>query len=189
MLKHWSIPLVLLFCVGVTAWLANRLDPERGAPRKAASHEPDSYMKEFTRTAMDENGNIKNRLRATLMTHFPDDDSSELVSPRLEIYNGDAKPWNVTADRAWASAHHDVILLYGPVNAWRPDDVGGREVEVITSDVRVLPETKYAESEHPTTITTAESVTHGVGMRARLGINRLELLERVKSRYERKQRG
>ncbi|MGI0015718.1 MAG: LPS export ABC transporter periplasmic protein LptC, partial [Nitrososphaera sp.] len=127
---------------------------------------------------------LKNRIQADYIVHFPGDDSTKLLRPRLEIYNGNARPWHVTAERGWVNANHAVILLYGEVHVWRNDGKEERELEVITTNLRVLPKTEYAETNNAATIITPSSITNGIGMRANLGIERLELLSKIKSRYE-----
>jgi len=174
---------VLLALAGASAWLVYRLD--QSAPRAARpqSHEPDSYMEGFTRTAMDERGHVKTRLYAERMFHYPDDDSTRLARPRIEILD-DGPPWYAAAETGFVDAKGEVVLLHGEVRIWREDAAGGRAIEVITTRMRVLPTTRYAETDDPVTLVTPESVTHAVGMRGDLRFNRLELLKQVRSRYE-----
>jgi lipopolysaccharide export system protein LptC len=183
-LNRWSTIVVLLLLVGITSWLLIRLDKDNRITKAIGRHEPDSYMENFTRTEMDENGRLKSRLQANYMVHFSDDDSTELVRPRLEIYSGDTKPWQITAERGWVNANHEVILLYGEVYLWRNNSKEERELEMITTDLRVLPKTEYAETDNATTIITPLSITNAIGMRLDLGTDRLELLSRVRSRHE-----
>jgi len=176
--------LLLSLLVGGSAWLLDRL--EEDAPRVAAPqrHDPDWYMEDVTEHAMNAAGELERKLVAERMVHYPDDGSTELVRPRLELYNGDPEPWHVVADRGWVSAGNEVILLYGEVEIWRNHQDGGRELEVLTTDLRVLPEQQYAETDNAATIRTRTTVTQAVGMRARFAASRLELLQRVTSRYE-----
>ncbi|MCC7412448.1 MAG: LPS export ABC transporter periplasmic protein LptC [Gammaproteobacteria bacterium] len=174
----------LLAALVVTGWLLGRLDDGSGRGAVKVRHDPDWYMENFTQRAMDASGAIARRLSADFMVHYPDDDSSELVRPVLELYNEDPEPWRVIAERGWVGANGEVVLLYGSVEIWRNAPEGGREIEVLTRDLRVLPEEQYAESDHPTTIRKRMTVTHAVGMRADFGAKRLELLTKVRSRYD-----
>jgi lipopolysaccharide export system protein LptC len=181
--RHWSAALVLLALAGASAWLVDRIDQSEPRAARSESHEPDSYMEGFTRTAMDERGHVKTRLYADRMFHYPDDDSTRLARPRIEILD-DGPPWYAAAETGFVDAKGEVVLLHGEVRIWREDAAGGRAIEVITTRMRVLPTTRYAETDDPVTLMTPESVTHAVGMRGDLRFNRLELLKQVRSRYE-----
>jgi lipopolysaccharide export system protein LptC len=183
-LNRWTIIGVLLLLVGVTGGWLMRLEEKPKDAAKEVRHVPDSYMEDFTRTDMDENGLVKRRLRAEYMRHFPDDDSTELLRPRLEIYNGGSKPWYATAKKGWVSADNELIHLFGEVHIWSNDAQGRRKVEVITEELHAWPQIEYAETDKAATIITPASITHGIGLRVYLGSERLELLNEVKTHYE-----
>jgi lipopolysaccharide export system protein LptC len=172
-----------------TGWLVDRVDSTAPRPEEARRHDPDYYMENFSQLSMDPGGGLDNKLQAEFMVHYLDDDSSELVRPRLELYNDSRPPWIVVAERGWVSAGNEVILLYGPVEIWRNHADGEREVEVLTTNLRILADEDYAESDYPTTIRSRTTTTHAVGMRARFGKGHLELLERVRSRHHSEERG
>ena len=179
------ITMLVVVAFGVFSfWLLQDLEKDEVQTRTTLVHEPDYFLENVVRTTTGENGELRNILRATLVEHFPDDDSTELASPHLEIYNGAAEPWHVVAERGWISSGNDVVLLKGDVEIWRLGDGGRRAYEVITSELRVLPREQYAETDNPTIIVGAESVTHSIGMRANFAHSRLELVQRVRSRYE-----
>ena len=180
----WITAIVTLALGIFSFWLWQNLDEEEVALRQPDPHELDYYIEEMTRTTTGIEGELKNILRADLVEHFPDDDSTELASPHLEIYNGQVEPWHVVAERGWVSSGNDVVLLHGEVEIWRLGDEGQRIYQVITSELRVLPKEQYAETDNPTTIIGPSTVTHAIGMRANFAHDRLELLERVRSTHE-----
>jgi lipopolysaccharide export system protein LptC len=185
-LNRWYFPIAFAALAGLSFWLLREV--EQVAPEsQVASTVPDYYLHDMIRTVMDEEGATKYVLRASRVRHFAADDSTELESPKMEVYNGEAGafPWQVSAERGWVGRGGDVIMLYGHVEIWRLDASGEREIEVVTTGLRVLPADRYAESETPATISTPRSVTRSIGMRANLAHNRLELPNRVRSRYER----
>ena len=184
MIDRIVIVVLLLFVTGLTGWLLNKIDSDDIQTVAGLSHDPDYYMENFSQVSMDEFGNVERRLRASRMVHFPDDDSTELTDPKLEIHSAEkALPWHVKAERGWVSASNEVILLYGEVEIWRYQTNGERELEVPTEDLRILPDERYAETDNPATIKSHESVTHAVGMRADFRANRLELLRQVRSQH------
>jgi lipopolysaccharide export system protein LptC len=180
--ERWLVPLTLLMLVGTSTWWLSHLEKrEKRAGRGA--HEPDSFMEGLTRTTMDKNGRLKERLLADRMEHFPND-SAKLVRPHLELYNPKGIPWRVTADRGWVKANGKEALLKGQVRIWREDPAGRPEIEVFTSVLRVFREGEYADTKAPTTIKSPTSVSHGIGMRYYLKEERLILLSKVKTHYE-----
>ena len=76
------------------------------------------------------------------------------------------------------------MLLLGEVEIWREGESGQRELEILTQDLRVLPETQYGETDKPVVIRTPNSESKSVGMRAYLEKRRLELLSQVTTTYE-----
>ncbi|MEM7542215.1 MAG: LPS export ABC transporter periplasmic protein LptC [Pseudomonadota bacterium] len=183
-MRAW-IAAVALLALGVGSfWLWQALDEDEAVEIDLSGHDPDYFIEKMTRRVTGVGGELRSILRADLVTHYPDDDSTELESPHLEIYNGRPKPWHVIAERGWVASGNDVVLLHGEVEIWKNDDGGTRMYQVLTSELRVLPHEKYAETDNPATIIGPSSITHSVGMRANFARDRLELLERVRSRYE-----
>lgn len=183
-MPRWLLLTLLAAALVGSGWLLGRLDEPEPAPRRVVRHEPDYYLERFTELALGADGTPARRLQAARMVHYPDDDSSELAHPRLELYNAESEPWQVVAERGWVGESGEIVLLYGAVEIWRNDPHGGREIEVLTRDLRVLPEEQYAESDSPTTIRNRTTSTRGVGMRADLAAGRLELLSTVRSRHD-----
>lgn len=165
-------------------WLWQYLDEDAASTQPKQPHEPDYYIEDMVRNTLDETGAVANVLYADLVTHYPDDDSTELSNPRMEIYNGATDPWYVIAESGWVSSGNEVVLLHGEVEIWRLDEAGVRKFEVLTTELRVLPKEQYAETDDPATITSATTITKTIGMRANFAHDRLELLKQVKTRHE-----
>ena len=182
--SSWISALFFVALGALTFWIWQQLDEDQTPVAKAKDHEPDYYLEKMIRTSLDETGQVRNVLYADVVLHFPDDDSTELTKPRMEIYNGRSEPWYVIAESGWVSSGNEVVLLHGEVEIWRQGDAGVREFEVLTSELTILPEEKYAETDDPATITSPSTVTTSVGLRANFAHDRLELLDRVKSRHE-----
>lgn len=179
--------LPVLVAVGLAllsyAWLQRiaALDDGAGGP---LTRRPDYWMDGVSRTLLDANGEVEAVLDATRMTHYPDDDSTALEQPRLALYNGPGSPWRVNAESGWISGDGSVVRLDGAVEIFRLDADGRRRFEILTSDVRLLPRERYAETEAPAVMTGPSTQTHAIGLRANLSRNRLQLLNRVRTVYE-----
>lgn len=168
----------------LTFWLLEKLDDDDAARQLAAANQPDYFLEEMTRRTMNREGDLQSVLTAEKVTHFPLDDTTELAHPHMEIYNGGESPWQVVADRGLVKSDNEVILLQGRVEIWRVNARGVREYEILTSELRVFPKVQYAETDKMATIKGPATVTRTRGFRANFEHNRLELLERVRTRYD-----
>lgn len=188
-MNAWLTMLTVLGLGILSFWLLQNLEESERVARAPARHEPDYVIENMVRRTTGTAGELRNILRADRVEHFPDDDTTELASPHLEIYNGAAEPWHVIAERGWISAGNDVVLLHGEVEIWRYGASGERNYQVLTTELRVLPKEQYAETDNPTIIVSPSAVAHAIGMRANFAHDRVELINRVRSRYEGKPPG
>ena len=95
---QWIALVAMLVCAS-TFWVWRLLVDDENRPAPAGPHEPDYYLVDMVRHSMNKQGELQNVLIADRVYHYPDDDSTELARPRMEIYNDSASPWQVTAER------------------------------------------------------------------------------------------
>ncbi len=176
---------ILLVLVVASVWVTHDLESGDSDEAPSSRHAADFFVENFVATTMDENGRPRRRVTAEHMSHFPDTDTHELTRPYLEVFSEAQLPWNVTSERGWLSANGDVMLLLGEVHIWRNAADGTRSMDIKTSDLRVLPESEYGETDKPVTITTPRSQSRSIGMRAFLGKGRMEMLSQVRTIYDR----
>ncbi|MGI9335200.1 MAG: LPS export ABC transporter periplasmic protein LptC [Gammaproteobacteria bacterium] len=181
--QGWWPGAVLFVVAGASAWVLAELNRERNAPEGEPARVPDFYLNEFETVNHDEQGRLERRLRARHLAHFPESGASELEAPSVTLYQPDATPWRVESEHGWLSESGQVLLLLGEVHIWRNNAAGQRIMDVVTQDLRVMPEADYAETDEPVVITTPHSRTTGVGLRIYLKLGRMELLSDVKSTY------
>jgi lipopolysaccharide export system protein LptC len=182
--RPWIVAGVTALAGVASFWLWRQLDNDGTPDRLHPRHEPDYYLVEMVRRTMNREGGLQNVLTAEQVYHYPDNDTTELAHPHMEIYNGGENPWQVVADRGVVKADNEVIVLHGRVEIWRVDSDGLREFEILTSELRVFPKVLYAETDNTATIKGPSTVTKTRGFRANFEHNRLELLQQVRSRYE-----
>jgi lipopolysaccharide export system protein LptC len=176
---RWKIVIVLSLLAIGSAWLLNRLSDPGSTEISVLRHDPDNYMHDLTTLTMNQDGSLKNKLYADYMAHYPDDNTIELINPRLEIFRPEKPPTTITAEKGWVTEDNEVILLSGKTRLIQIDAEGIRELEIITSDVRVLMDQEYAETDKPATIIGKKITIKSTGMKAYIGENRLELLNNV----------
>ena len=147
---------------------------------------PDFYLEDFVQTVMDVSGQRKHRLSGKRLMHFPDTDTHELIDPLLQIFHQNRSLWHVRSERGWISSTGEEIILTGNVNAWRNDETGTKEIDARTSELRILTPLDYAETDRPVVIRNLRGQSNGVGMRAFMKEERIELLGRVKTIHHQK---
>ena len=182
--EKWKITLLLMIIAAFSYWALEKLTLDEVQQLNKLAHHPDYYMENFTTLTMNQDGTPKNRLNAIYMAHFPDDDTSELHEPELEIFQVDKPSIFVNADKGWVTSNNDVILLSGNVYLHQNNDLGALELEIIAEDARVLVDKKYAETDKPVTLIKNRTITNSVGMRAYMQEQRMEFLGNVQTTIE-----
>jgi len=190
---RWVTVFVLLLLLVLTSWIQDSLQEKEPVKIKDRG-EPDSIMWDFKRTDMNEKGLPKAKLEADLMKHYPLDDSVELERPVMEIYNEDrVLPWHITAESGWLSGDGEKLLLYGKVYIWRDEfhqkgensvHETAREIELITTDLKILLKEEYAETANFVMILSKHSKVTAVGLQANFQTRNLKLLKDVRGHYE-----
>ncbi len=181
MIRRLFILALLIGTAAGSAWLLKWLSEDPGGTTLVDRHIPDYYMEDFTTVTMKKDGKPKNKLSAVYMAHYPDDDATELLEPRMEIFREDALPLYITAEKGWVDGTGDVIRLHGVVKMWVYDEKGNPTLEVNTTGAKVLLNEEYAETEQYATIATKGSTITGTGIRAYLPERRLEVIKHEKT--------
>lgn len=185
--ERWKLISILLVIAGFSYWALDTLTEGDATKLNELAHYPDYYLENFTTLTMNEDGTPKNRLRAVYMSHYQDDNTSELHKPELEIFRVDRPSIMITADNGWVTSNNDVILLSGNVYLHQDDELGNLKVELIAEDARVLVDKKYAETDKAATFITKRTVTNSIGMRIYFQEQRMEFLSNVQTTVEPKQ--
>jgi lipopolysaccharide export system protein LptC len=150
-------------------------------------HSPDVFSNGYTKREMDESGKLKNKLTADTMVHYSDDGTTHLTNPLIFFYNAKTPPWLVRSENGELSADGKDLFLKGKVFVERAQAEGVRPLTINTSNVKVKPETSYAETVEWAELISASNRTAGVGMKMVFAEPiHLELLADVKGKYETK---
>lgn len=186
-MKNWSgqlFPITLLGIIAaLTFWLQAALTPEETRPDRALVHEPDAIAENFEVRRLDEQGQLKYRLNAPHLQHFPDDDSSEIRSPRLISYRQDTPPVTLTAGQAKITAQGKNVILTDKVEVVRAATTQSPALVARTATLHVLPDAGTAQTDQPVEISQGASWVTGVGARIDNNASTFELLSQVRGQY------
>jgi len=118
-MKDWTIasfPLaILLSLAALTFWLRQAIQLPEILPADKTQHVPDTIIEQFRAITLDVKGRPLHRLEAAKLLHFPDDDTIEILSPRLHYTEEDQPPLTMSAQRGTMTGEGDRIDLHEDV--------------------------------------------------------------------------
>jgi lipopolysaccharide export system protein LptC len=120
------LPIILMGVLAMgTYWLA-RNTPTAGLAegQRAATHEPDYFMRDFSVKTFDEMGRLKSQVFGSEARHYPDTDTMEIDNPRIRSFNTRGELTVATARRAISNADGSEVQLIGDAVVMR-DARGG----------------------------------------------------------------
>jgi len=179
--------LYLLIIAVMSWWLVKLTGIDELGRKEVPAHSPDYFSKGYTKWEMSELGRPKTKLTADEMIHYSDDSTTHLANPVMFFYNEETPPWIVKSETGVLSADGKDLLLTGKVYVDRAAGEGVRELKIFTSNLKVKPETSYAETDAWAELISLPNWTTGIGMKLTfVDPIHLELLSNVKGNYETK---
>jgi len=139
---------------GGSYWLAERARLADAAAHKP-THDPDYFAEHFALTRMDENGTALYATSADKLFHFPDDDSTTMVSPVMTSSRADRPHTHIRADSGVSTSDADEVRLSGDVRILRDATDTDAALEARTSFLLMIPDDDIARTDRPV------QVTHG----------------------------
>lgn len=176
-------PLLLLAVLaGLSFWLDQAV--QQGAKGNGSErHDPDYIVEKIVAHRMDANGDVKHTLYAERMTHYPDDDSTHLVTPRF-ISNASARaPMSITSRTARVSSGGEHIYFETDVRATRAAYDDKSEMVMETSFLHVTPDDHIARTDRPVTVSDAHTVARAIGLELNSETRTVKFLSQFRGTY------
>jgi lipopolysaccharide export system protein LptC len=139
---------------------------------------PDSFVSGMHLDVMDTNGQLRYRVTADSMTHYPNREVLQLQRPLIDLQQHNGNSWRISAETGETTDTGELIRLLGDVDI-RRSGVSG-PLQVRTRDLLVQPEQAYATTDNAATITAPGHRVDSVGLEADLDNSTLELRSRVR---------
>lgn len=171
---------------GLTMWLEHAVQAPARAVPNTLEHDPDFIVERFTATSLDKSGRPESRLTARRMTHYPDDETTELEEPRLVQYREQGPPVRISAERGTVTKDGEEVRLYGSVLVVRDGTKGRPPLNMETTYLQVFPKQDIARTPEAVVITEGESRLTGVGMDYNTKTRELELKAKVNGTFARR---
>lgn len=159
------LPLILAgLLAGVSYWLELASRAPAGANDGKSRHDPDYFVENFEVRRFDPEGKLQHTLFASLMRHYPDDDTTVVLAPDLTYHR--VPPTRVTAREAHISSEGKHVQLIDDVRIVRGAAGGKPETVLTTARLDVVPDDETASNNVPVTITQGLSRINGSALRA-----------------------
>ncbi len=180
-------PLALLALLALlTFWIQRTVQPP--APKLDGSnrHDPDYILNNLVTTKTDAKGNLRYKLIASEMRHYPDNDSTELQYPHFTRY-ATGKPYTqIEGQRGFVSSDGENIQFMDNVKVVRQAFKDRGEMVVLTEFLNLEPKKDLVTTDRPVVITQApKTVIHAIGMVYDKKRQTVKLLNNVQVHYER----
>jgi lipopolysaccharide export system protein LptC len=143
-------------------------------------------LNNFVTTKTDTLGNVRYRLVASEMKHYPDDDSTELQHPHLTRYDPGKPSTEIEGQRGFVSSNGENVQFLDSVKVVRQASKDRGEMVVLTEFLDVMPKKDLVTTDRPVVITQApKTVIHATGMVYDKKQQTVKLLKNVRVHYER----
>ena len=116
------MPLLLMSALTLmTFWLVKKnTPPESSMLERIRLHEPDYIIKNGTLSALNEQGNTKYRILGNKVTHYDDDASIDIDTPRIRLFQPDKAPVTVKSNTGHLDGDLTILELFDNASIFRP---------------------------------------------------------------------
>lgn len=148
---------ILTLLAGVSVWLDRVTQQETVVKTDKTRHEPDFTADKLTVRRFDINGKTQYILVADRMVHYGDDESTELIRPRLDYLNR-PEPVRMESEFATVSKDGETVVMTDKVFLRRAATAGKPESTLRTQRMTVWPDDERMRTEAPVTLTQGTTV-------------------------------
>lgn len=177
-------PVALMLALALLTFYLERAVREEQVNPALRRHDPDYVVSNFTSTTYNRDGAPLTVLSAAKMVHYPDDDSTELLAPRV-VQTKPAEPrLSVSAERGSLSGNGEEIFLYDNVVLLRDAAADRPPARLTTSFLHLLRDRSLARTDREVTIVEDRRSLSGRGMEYNNDTRQFNLHADVRGRFE-----
>ena len=176
-------PLALMLALALLTFYLERTVREDELPSAARRHDPDYYVVDFTTTTYTNRGAVESVMSAQRMVHYPDDETTDLVEPRVLQSRPNEPRYTVRAERGQLSRDGDEIFLYGDVLLVRDASSERPEARMTTEFLHVLRDRSLVRTDRLVKIVEGGRSLSGRGMEYNNDTRELLLRHDVVARF------
>lgn len=177
-------PVILMLGLALaTLWLERLVQLPDANKSATKRHEPDYIVHGFTVTRMDAQGHPQSSLTARTMTHFADDESTELVDPHFVQRTVGKPQLDVTSKRGKLSKDGETIWLNDDVVGVRAADGDQLPLRMETTAMEIDPRKETGKTNELVVLTQGTRRLEGVGMDVDAKARVFEFRSQVRGSY------
>lgn len=150
------LPVVLMGLLALASWWLVRNAPTASlqAPARAPEHEADYFMKNFAVKSFDAAGQMTSQLQGQMARHYPDTDTLEIDSVKMQSTAPDGRRTLVVAQRGLSNGDGSEIQLFGDARVTReamqlPDGKRSPELRFEGEFLHAWPNEEKVRSDQP----------------------------------------
>ena len=183
MMRRRSLVAITLLAVAVTGGLAVWQLRPAAPPPPVNPARSDYILENFELTALDEAGKESFSVAAPRLERDPNGKSLTLQLPKFSFPDKDGGRWHATSQSAWVAEKGVEVRLIDQVELVGPHTPTGDRTRFTTARLQIFPKQDLALSQDRVTISRADSILRGTGLRADMRSKHIQLLDDVKGRY------
>jgi lipopolysaccharide export system protein LptC len=177
-------PLALMFVLALLTFYLERTVREEDPHPALRRHDPDYLITNFTTITYTQDGVAESMLSAAKMIHYPDDDTTELIAPRMVQSKPGEPRLTVSAERGALSRDGEEIFLHDSVLLVREAQPDHPEARLSTSFLHVVRDRSLARTDREVLLEEKHRSLAGRGMEYNYASGQLLLLSDVRGRFE-----
>jgi lipopolysaccharide export system protein LptC len=143
----------------------------------------DAFFNQATINDFNETGTLKSKIIGQQIYHFPGEEDSEIIQPRVTFFRDEGSPVLISADHGWINKDGTRVLLRGHSVITREKSEFNQFMKLESPELIIWPDKEYIETDKAVKINSDSTVATGIGMKAYLDKEHYLLLNKVRSRH------
>lgn len=179
-------PLIVLAILAfISFWIESTVKSPLHRSKASLRHDPDYYLENFVTTKTDIRGNLRSMLAATVMQHYPDNDSTYLTRPRFTQFTNNLPYTQIEGQKGKISSNGEEVEFTKNVVVFRRALANKPEMRLATDYLKIYAKQEIATTNSPVLITQGnKTIIRGTGMLYDKKQQTFTLLKKVKVHYE-----
>jgi lipopolysaccharide export system protein LptC len=179
--KYTIISFILITCfLSLMTFLSHRSVP---LSNEIAVIRPDAIMEDVHALIMNQQGRPEMKIVTPKMIHFIENDTTNLIAPKLTLYRKSPNPWYITARFGKATQGIENVDFWDNVTIHHAADQNNPATLIKTSTLTVHPKQKTAETKAFITMVQPQIIIKAIGMRANMNTGDINLLAQTRGEY------
>lgn len=178
---------VLMIMLGFTGWYyaESPYDNDK-LSSETLSHLPDFIIQEVSITQFNALGLPSHHFQTPLLTHFPYNNASQFISPRITLCPDKGEPWLIQADNGKSEKGTAIVTLFNHVKLHQNASTTNKneqEKNITTTELTYYSKKDLAKTPAMIYFEEPGLRIQSLGMKANLKKQEITLLQQVRSEY------